>query len=54
MQSKECDRRQLKPDDDYSNDELPLRDSPPVKPKVGTAISPNSFLSMPSIKAFPR
>jgi hypothetical protein len=53
MQSKECDRRQLKPDND-SNDELPVRYSPPVRPKVGTAISPNSFLSMPSIKAFPR
>jgi hypothetical protein len=54
IQSKEGDRRQLKPEDKDSNDELLLRDSPPVKPKVGTAISPNSFLSMPSIKAFPR
>jgi hypothetical protein len=50
MLSEEHDRRQLEPDDADSSDELP----PAVRPKVGTAISPNSFLSMPSIKAFPR
>jgi hypothetical protein len=41
-------------DDNDDNDELHPRDSPPVRPKVWTAVSPNSFLSMPSIKAFPR
>ncbi|XP_069696113.1 uncharacterized protein [Periplaneta americana] len=37
-----------------SNDELPVCDSPPARRRVGATISPNSFLSMPSIKAFPR
>ncbi|KAJ9600784.1 hypothetical protein L9F63_001064 [Diploptera punctata] len=37
-----------------SNDDFPGKDRSSVKPRVGTAISPNSFLSMPSIKAFPR
>jgi hypothetical protein len=48
----------LKPDQDRkgvdSNDEMDGKDTPPVKPRVGTTVSPNSFLSMPSIKAFPR
>ncbi|PSN42488.1 hypothetical protein C0J52_09804 [Blattella germanica] len=43
-----------KHEDIESNDELPTNVTPPVRPRVGTAISPNSFLSMPSIKAFPR
>ncbi|XP_023719368.1 uncharacterized protein LOC111870941 isoform X2 [Cryptotermes secundus] len=52
--SKEHDVRHREPEDVDSNDELHPRNSPPVRPKAGTAISPNSFLSMPSIKAFPR
>jgi len=52
--SKEHDLGELEPDVLDSTDEQPPRDSPPVKPRVGTAVSPNSFLSMPSVKAFPR
>jgi len=54
MLNKEHDLRELEPDDLDSSDEQPPRDSPPIKPRVGTAVSPNSFLSMPSVKAFPR
>jgi len=54
MLNKEHSLRELEPDDLDSSDEQPPRDSPPVKRRAGTAVSPNSFLSMPSVKAFPR